>query len=146
MESKLTTSGGFNMPIHPRECQPVRRLVLFRGQQSLGASRTMINRFCRAKKLIVLPKDMKFNQRYSVHYAFPDLKKANLSFTGQRPRRASSVHMDDPMSHNESKVASKFKEHHLYRMPHPPYSPDLSPCDCWLFGLLKRILKDREFN
>jgi hypothetical protein len=32
-------------------------------------------------------------------------------------------------------------------MPHPPYSPDIiSPCDFWLFGVLKQILRDREFS
>jgi hypothetical protein len=40
---------------------------------------------------------------------------------------------------------SKTKKKHLSRMPHPPYSPDISPCDFWLFGMLKQILGDREF-
>jgi histone-lysine N-methyltransferase SETMAR len=30
-------------------------------------------------------------------------------------------------------------------MRHPSYSPDIVPCEFWLFGFLKRILKDREF-
>jgi hypothetical protein len=43
-------------------------------------------------------------------------------------------------------VASKFEQHHIFRLPHPPYSPDIIPCDFWLFGLLKGITKDREFH
>jgi hypothetical protein len=31
-------------------------------------------------------------------------------------------------------------------MLHAPYSPDLRPCNFWLFGLLKRILRDRKFS
>jgi hypothetical protein len=31
-------------------------------------------------------------------------------------------------------------------MPHPPYSPEISPCDFWLFVMLKQILRDREFS
>lgn len=31
-------------------------------------------------------------------------------------------------------------------LPHPPYSPDLSPCDFHLFGPLKRALKGRYFE
>jgi hypothetical protein len=31
-------------------------------------------------------------------------------------------------------------------MPHQPYSPDISPCGFWLFGMLKQILRDREFS
>jgi hypothetical protein len=30
-------------------------------------------------------------------------------------------------------------------MPHPAYSPDLSPCDFFLFGYLKDKLIDREY-
>jgi hypothetical protein len=40
----------------------------------------------------------------------------------------------------------KFDKHHIARLPHPPYSRGLSPCDFWLFGMLKEILKDREFH
>jgi hypothetical protein len=50
---------------------------------------------------------------------------------------------DNSACHNESKVASKFEQHHIFRLPH---SPDTSPCDFWLFGLLKGIIKDREFH
>jgi hypothetical protein len=40
----------------------------------------------------------------------------------------------------------KFDKHHIARLPHPLYSPDLSLCDFWLFGMLKGILKDRELH
>jgi hypothetical protein len=50
------------------------------------------------------------------------------------------------MCHNGSKVESKFDKHHIARLPHPVYSPDLSPCDFWLFGIMKEILKNREFR
>jgi hypothetical protein len=36
-------------------------------------------------------------------------------------------------------------EKHLKRMPHPAYSPDLSPCDFFLFGCLKDKLIDKEY-
>jgi histone-lysine N-methyltransferase SETMAR len=31
-------------------------------------------------------------------------------------------------------------------LDHPPYSPDLSPCDYHVFGPLKKTLKARRFN
>jgi histone-lysine N-methyltransferase SETMAR len=40
----------------------------------------------------------------------------------------------------------KLESRHIVRAPHPPYSPDLSPCDCWLFGFLKEKMKDRVFR
>jgi histone-lysine N-methyltransferase SETMAR len=43
-------------------------------------------------------------------------------------------------------VTSEIKKNHISRMPHPPYSLDISPCDFWLFGMLKQVLRDREFS
>jgi hypothetical protein len=43
------------------------------------------------------------------------------------------------------KKLSEFEKHHASRLPHPPYSPETSPCDFWFFGMLNGVLKDREF-
>jgi histone-lysine N-methyltransferase SETMAR len=43
-------------------------------------------------------------------------------------------------------VADEFDDLKLNRVPHPPYSPDLSLCDFWLFGMLKHQIKDRTFR
>jgi hypothetical protein len=32
------------------------------------------------------------------------------------------------------------------RLAHPPYSPDLSPCDFWFFGRAKTALQNRRFT
>jgi hypothetical protein len=45
-----------------------------------------------------------------------------------------------------SKVVSRFKKHHVPRFPRPFHSPDIIPCHFYLFGMLKRVLKDRECN
>jgi hypothetical protein len=39
------------------------------------------------------------------------------------------------------KMASKFEKHHVPQFGHPPYSPDISPCDFWLFKMLRKVLK-----
>jgi hypothetical protein len=56
------------------------------------------------------------------------------------------VHMNKSMGHTGSKAVSKFDKYHIAPLPHPLYSADLSPCDFWFFGVLKGILKDREFH
>jgi hypothetical protein len=38
---------------------------------------------------------------------------------------------------NGLKVTDEHNNLKLGRVPHPPYSPDPSPCDFWLFGMLK---------
>jgi hypothetical protein len=37
-------------------------------------------------------------------------------------------------------------KHSIPVIPHPPYSPDLDPCDFFLFPRLKRTLKGKRFQ
>jgi hypothetical protein len=109
----------------------------------------MITIFFTARQLILLDvrtKGSKFNQQHFIDYLFPDFKTENLIFRRRMSLATFWVHINNSMGHNGSKVASKFDKHHIARLPHPLYSPDLSPCDFWLFGMLKGILKDREFR
>jgi transposase len=111
--------------------------------------KTTITIFFTARQLImvnILPKRSKFNQQYFIDYMFPDLKTENCNFHRRMPRPTFYVHMDNSMCHNGLKVVSKFDKHCITRLPYPPYSPDLSPIDFWVFGMLKVNLKDREFH
>jgi histone-lysine N-methyltransferase SETMAR len=57
-----------------------------------------------------------------------------------------SVHMDNSMFHNGAKITEKLEKRHIARAPHSFYSPDLNPCDFWLFGILKQKIKERVFQ
>jgi histone-lysine N-methyltransferase SETMAR len=110
--------------------------------------KTMITVFFTAKKLIlfdVLPRGSTFNQLYFINNVFPEFKTADLNFRCQKTGSTFWVHIDSSMCHNESKVTSKIKKNHISKMSHSPYSPDMSPCDFWLFGMLKQILRSRVF-
>jgi hypothetical protein len=109
----------------------------------------MITIFFTASQLIlldVLPKGSKFNQQYFIDYVFPDLETEDPNFHRRMLLATFWAHVDNSMWHNGSKVVSQFDKHHIARLPHLPYSPDLSACDFWLFGMLKGILNDREFH
>ena len=43
-------------------------------------------------------------------------------------------------------VQEYLKESGLHVLDHPPYSPDLSPCDFWLFPRLKEMLAGWRFE
>jgi len=51
---------------------------------------------------------------------------------------------DNARPHNSRAVLNYLREQQIGLMPHPPYSPDLAPCDYWLFDLLKRGLTDQK--
>jgi hypothetical protein len=50
------------------------------------------------------------------------------------------------MCHNGAKITEKLEKRHIGRVLHPSYSPDLSPCDFWLFGISKQKMKERVFQ
>jgi histone-lysine N-methyltransferase SETMAR len=54
--------------------------------------------------------------------------------------------MENSICHNGAKITEKLEKRHIVRVPHPPYSPDLSLCDFWLFGILKQKMKERVFQ
>jgi histone-lysine N-methyltransferase SETMAR len=135
--------------IHLKQCLRGRHPRLFQGRGKQLVRKIMITIFFTACQLIlldVLPKGSKFNQQYFIDHVFPDLKMENRNFGRRMPLATFWVHMDNSMCYNGSKVVSKFDKHHIARLPHPPYSPDLSPCNFWLFWMLKGILKDEEFH
>jgi len=56
------------------------------------------------------------------------------------------LHDDNAPSHR-ALVTLEFLAHKgIITLPHPPYSPDLAPCDCFLFPKMKLQLKGRRFD
>jgi hypothetical protein len=63
-----------------------------------------------------------------------ELKHVRLTkFLQLLPKLRAHTHDNAPI-HNSKMVIGKLAEQHLKRMPHPAYSPDLSPCDFFLSG------------
>ena len=51
---------------------------------------------------------------------------------------------DNARAHDAQEVKDYLKEEGIILMRHPPYSPDLSPCDYWLNDYIKRNLEDQK--
>jgi hypothetical protein len=96
--------------------------------------------------LNILPKGTKFNQLYFADYVFPDLERESMNFHLGISQATVWRHMDSLIYHNGSKATSKSEKHHVSQLSHPPDSPDISSCDFWLFGMLKGVLNNHEFN
>ena len=65
----------------------------------------------------------------------------------QRPSygtRGIKIHHDNGRPHVHKDVLTYLESEGLTVMPHPPNSPDLSPCDFWLFDLIKQNLDDQN--
>jgi len=68
----------------------------------------------------------------------------------KRPQKWQSqdliIHHDNAPAHRSFKVSQFLAKNNMTMIPHPPYSPDLAPCDFFLFPKLKLRMKGRRFN
>jgi transposase len=48
--------------------------------------------------------------------------------------------------HTTLSVREFLAKHSIPVVPHPPYSPDLAPCDFFFFSRLKSTLKGKRFQ
>lgn len=65
----------------------------------------------------------------------PHLKKKKVLF-----------HHDNAPAHSSGIVAAKLHELRYELLPHPPYSPDLAPCDFFVFPNIKTWLAGKKFS
>jgi histone-lysine N-methyltransferase SETMAR len=110
--------------------------------------KTMLTVFVTSHRLIVLkalPKVTTCTHHYFTSDVLPDLDGEKLRYRRTNRGQAFFLHMDNPKFHNAKKITGKLQQKHITRAPHPPYSPDLSPCDFWFFGMAQEKVKDREF-
>ena len=60
--------------------------------------------------------------------------------------RTGMLHHDDAPAHASLLILSYLAKHQPSVVPHPPYTPDLTPADFFLFPKLKTTLKGRRFQ
>ena len=56
------------------------------------------------------------------------------------------LHQDNAPAHNTLSVKTFLMKHKITELEHPPYSPDLAPCDFFLFPKIKSALKGTRFE
>ena len=55
------------------------------------------------------------------------------------------LHHDNAAPHKAKIVTEYLQKERVEVLPHPPYSPDLAPCDFFLFPRIKKELKGKVF-
>lgn len=93
-----------------------------------------------------LPEGTTVNQTYYIEV----LKRVRDAIRRKRPEMWRSgdwfLHHDNAPAHSAIKTREFLAKHSITVLPHPPYSPDLAPCDFFLFPKLKKPLKGRRFE
>ena len=77
------------------------------------------------------------------------LKKLKKYYQRRRPatgfKHVRLLH-DNAPAHTSAIVTAFLKKEKVTVLPHPPYSPDLAPCDFFLFPKLKAFLAGRKYQ
>jgi histone-lysine N-methyltransferase SETMAR len=55
------------------------------------------------------------------------------------------LHQDNVPAHNALSVKQLLANHNITVLEHPPYLPDLAPCNFYLFPEIKSVLKGTHF-
>lgn len=77
------------------------------------------------------------------------LPQAFGELNSERPRsgvRGILFHQDNAPAHSAARTMDYLTTSGVQMLPHPPYSPDLAPCDFFLFPTVKKMLRGRKFN
>lgn len=64
----------------------------------------------------------------------------------KRPRERIILHQDNASSHNTSQTSEFLVASRTELITHPPYSPDLAPCDFFLFSYIKDKMRGLKFK
>jgi hypothetical protein len=87
-------------------------------------------------RILALPKGMKLNADYYISHVLDPLAEWRRSQVGGSDRRL-HVHADNARPHIAKKVTEFLAGNGMKRASQPPDSPDLSPCDFYLYGYIK---------
>jgi histone-lysine N-methyltransferase SETMAR len=85
----------------------------------------------------LLPQEQNYNSHFFTEIILPSIVE-NLSVA--RPKlkaTAAYPHIDNAKPHNSQLPLQKIEEYGCIRVPQLPYSPNLAPCNFFLFGYLK---------
>jgi hypothetical protein len=127
---------------------PSRDLAATRTNDADRTMNTMLTVFLTSRKLIVLealPKWTTFTPHHFISDILPDLDSEKQRYRRRNTGQEFFLHMDNSKCHKAKKITGRLQKRHMTRAPHPPKSSDISSCDFWFFGMLKKKIKDRKF-
>ena len=86
------------------------------------------------------------NATYFTQKILPNLIKNVNDARPKAGMRGIKLLIDNASSHTARLTKNFLESERIELLPHPPYSPDLAPCDFWLFPKLKIYLQGKEFD
>ena len=109
----------------------------------------MIIIFIGIKGLVLLthkPANQSINSDFFIENVLKPLEEITNVKDVKKKRKVMYIHFDNAPAHSSCVVKDYFKSSLLKQLPHPPYSPDLAPCDFGLLGTMKETFQGLSFD
>jgi hypothetical protein len=87
-----------------------------------------------------------FTQNHFLNFVLSDLRKYAQNLRRREHAIELSVHIDNSRCLNGEKVIDAMRINHIICLDHLPYSPDLTPCHFWIFGVLQNRMKETNLR
>ena len=95
---------------------------------------------------IVVEKGRTVNGELYRKQILPEVFSNFMEKRGRNTVRDVMLRHDNAAPHKSAVVTEYLREERVKLLPHPPYSPDLAPCDFYLFPKIKKELGGRSFD
>jgi histone-lysine N-methyltransferase SETMAR len=92
-----------------------------------------------------LPQGQIYNSHFFTEIILPSIVGTLSVARPKLKTTAAHLYTDNAKPHNFRLSVQKIEEYGFIRVPQPPYSPDLAPCDFFLFRYLKSQLEGKTF-
>jgi hypothetical protein len=86
------------------------------------------------------------NRQYFCDVVLQETRETLTSILEKSGIEGMMIHLDNCKVHNSVRTTLQFKDSQVTRLPQPPYSSDISPCDFWFFGWSKEQMRGYKFQ
>ena len=93
----------------------------------------------------VMPQQCTITAQYYTDHILPRVVEHQVKTAPTRRRSRLLLHHDNAAPHKARLTVQFLEQQGITLLPHPPYSPDLAPCDFWLFPKIKGAIAGKLF-
>jgi histone-lysine N-methyltransferase SETMAR len=118
-------------------------------KRTISSKKTTVSAYflrCGFVSVEFIPMGQKYNSQFFTETVLPSIEKKLAECRPKLRTTAAHLHVDNAKPHTSKMSIEKSEELDFILVPQPPYSPDLAPCDFFLFGYLKQQLEQKHFT
>jgi histone-lysine N-methyltransferase SETMAR len=120
-------------------------------KRTISSKRTTVSAYfsrcgCAFVSVEFLPMGQKHNSQFFTQTVLPSIENKLAECRPKLRTTAAHLHVDKSKPQASKMSIEKIDELGFILVPQPPYSPDLAPCDFFLFGYLKQHLEGKHFT